>query len=148
MTKNKLVLTFAIFFMGYLLPEIFFNNAMIHIVGGIVGGTINEILEVIYKNPNPSIIFLVWLLILICFIFLSIKFQNVFLSCFFILLVSLLLYIVDTLVAFIPTIEFFGIPRAVYVNYILLTLTIIFKCILLCLVIKYRSTKKIESSRE
>lgn len=147
MTKDKLILTFAIFFMAYLLPEIYFNNAMIYITGGIVGGTINDVLEMVYKNPSPTIILLVWLLILVCFIFLSLKVQNIFLKYFSVLMVSLLLYVVDTFVAFIPTIEIYGIPKAIYVNNILLILTILFKSILLCLIINYSFKNKLVSSK-
>ena len=146
--KNKLILAFAAFFLVYLLPEIYFNNAMIYIMGGVVGGTINEILEIAYKNPSPTIILIVWLLILVCSILLSLKIQNKFLKYLSVLIIGLLLYVVDTFIAFIPTIEIFGVPKAIYVNNTFLVLTILFKSILLCLIMNYSFMNTIDSPSE
>lgn len=89
------VFTFVICFVFYFLPELFFSDTMLYLIGGIFGGILNEILSFFIENPNNNLIDILWGLLLIIIIIFAIRTKIFFIKYFLIILICLLLYIVD-----------------------------------------------------
>lgn len=94
-TNRKFTIPLAIFFLAYLLPEMFFSEAMVYMSGGIIGGTIQEIFKSFYEKPSDYLVNAVWVLILLAVVFLFYRVQIKPLKYFLILLIAFLLYIID-----------------------------------------------------
>jgi len=93
--NRKFIVVLVIFFLVYLLPEIFFQDSMLHISGGVVGGTIAKCLEFFDDNQSDYLILGIWVLILIALVFLFYRIQIKPLKYFIILLIAFLLYVID-----------------------------------------------------
>lgn len=94
-TNRKFTVALAISFFVYLLPEIFFSEAMVYITGGVVAGTIQEIFKYLYNQPSVYLVDFVWGLILVAVVFLYYRIQVKPLKYFTLLLIAFLLYVID-----------------------------------------------------
>lgn len=94
-TNRKFALALAISFLVYLIPEVFFNEAMLYISGGVVGGTIQETLKYLNIKSSNYLVDFLWVLILIAVVFLFYRVQIKPLKYFTILLIAFLLYVID-----------------------------------------------------
>ena len=94
-TNRKFTVAFAICFLLYLLPEIFANDAMLYITGGVIGGTIQEVFKYFDYKPSDYLVEVLWILILLYTIFIFYLTQNKPLKYFIILLIAFLLYVID-----------------------------------------------------
>lgn len=135
--KKIFLLILLVSFALYLLPEIFFENAMLYISGGIVGGTINEVLEIFTKSPSDILIFFIWIVLLAGVVFLFFRLQNKLLRYFLIAIVVLLLYVIDNILAFIPIYEMSDIKQAVFVDRLVVLFSILSKSLLLSVIVYY-----------
>ena len=99
MIKNKFLLIFAIVFLIYLVPEIFFESTMLYITGGIIGGSIYEVLKYFVKAPSYYLVFSIWILILIgTTISLFYRLINKPLKYLTLIIITALLYIIDFII--------------------------------------------------
>ena len=138
MNKNRNMrfsLILVISFLFYLLPEFLFRNTMLYLSGGIIGGTISEILKNVSDKSQTFITFLIWIIILIGFVFLFFRLNYKPVKYFLLILIVFFLYIIDNLVAIFP----FGEPES-FNNYALFSrlitgLLILVKSAILSLII-------------
>jgi membrane-anchored protein YejM (alkaline phosphatase superfamily) len=93
--SSKFIVIFIITLVIYFVLDYIFNNVMLYLVGGIVGGSISEILEVIGFKPTSILIYFIWMVVLIIFMILgylsnstSLKYTCIFLS-------AVLIYVID-----------------------------------------------------
>jgi uncharacterized membrane protein YjjP (DUF1212 family) len=110
---NKIFTKSYLFVLGvsllvYLLPEIFFHNAMLYIIGGSVGGTLKEILSAFASKPNDSLVFLIWFVLLVGITVLYYRLQNKPLKYLTVFVVFGLLYVVDFIIFEILSNDFQG----------------------------------------
>jgi uncharacterized membrane protein YjjP (DUF1212 family) len=110
---NKIFTKSFLFVLGvsllvYLLPEIFFHNAMLYIIGGSVGGTLKEILSAFASKPNDSLVFLIWFVLLVGITVLYYRLQNKPLKYLTVFVVFGLLYVVDFIIFEILSNDFQG----------------------------------------
>lgn len=110
---------------------------MLYISGGIVGGTINEVLEIFTKSPSDILIFFIWIVLLAGVVFLFFRLQNKLLRYFLIAIVVLLLYVIDNILAFIPIYEMSDIKQAVFVDRLVVLFSILSKSLLLSVIVYY-----------
>lgn len=90
-TKNKpLIVVFIVGMIAYLIVDLFFNDAFLYLVGGILGSS----LKAIGLQKGFSI---VWLLILICIVFLYQKINIEILKWLLLILIWILLYWIDVI---------------------------------------------------
>lgn len=93
-TKRFLVIV-AVTLVIYSLPELFFENAMLYITGGVIAGTIDEVFEFFWKEIHFHQVLVTWTVLLIGIILLFLRFKNKPLQYFTIVLIAFLLYVVD-----------------------------------------------------
>jgi uncharacterized membrane protein YjjP (DUF1212 family) len=110
---NKIFTKSFLFVLGvsllvYLLPEIFFHNAMLYIIGGSVGGTLKEILSAFASKPNDSLVFLIWFVLLVGITVIYYRLQNKPLKYLTVFVVFGLLYVVDFIIFEILSNDFQG----------------------------------------
>ena len=98
MTYKRLLFVLGISLIIYLLPELFFHNAMLYIVGGLVGGTLKEVLGFFGSKPSDSFVFFVWFMLLVGVVFLYYRPQNKLLKYLNVVIVFGLLYLLDFMV--------------------------------------------------
>lgn len=125
----------------YLVPELLFRDAMLYIAGGSVGGTIYELFKSIGVRLPTSGIFTVWLLFIIAFILLFFRIRNKPLKYFVLVLIGLLLYLVDSVIAGIPVYNLENTDFATIIDNLLLILTVLIKALILTSIIYFDSNK-------
>lgn len=86
----------------YLIPELFFEGALLYLSGGIIGGTISEIIKNLIGERNDFFVFLIWAVLLGGLMFLFVRLQNKIAKYLVITVVAFFLYIIDNLLAFVP----------------------------------------------
>lgn len=86
----------------YSILDYVFNNMMLYIMGGVVGGTIGEAFKAIGVKAGIVLICLVWLVLLIGLIVLFYKLNNNVLKYLLIILIAAFLYVIDMAFAGIP----------------------------------------------
>ena len=103
MKSKKFLLILAVLTVLYLLLELFFENAMVYISGGIIGGTISELFKSVPvpEGVNTLLVFLIWAILLFCLVILFHRLRHNPLKYLVLLLVAFFLYIIDNSLAFI-----------------------------------------------
>lgn len=129
-TKNKpLIVVFVIGMIAYLIVDLFFNEALLYLVGGILGSS----LKAIGLQNGFSV---AWLLILIGIIFLYQKINIAILKWLLLIFIWILLYWIDVILYdVLPDIA------SSTVTYLHIGLSVLSKSVLLAMVY-YRSNKK------
>lgn len=75
MATKRFLTILAISLVIYFLPEYFFENAMLYIVLGSVGGTLKEIFKIFGGKPSDILVFSVWVVLLIGVVLLHYRLQ-------------------------------------------------------------------------
>jgi uncharacterized membrane protein YjjP (DUF1212 family) len=125
----------AISFVIYFLPEYFFEGAMLYIVGGSVGGTLQEIFKIFGGNPSNFLIFSVWVVLLVGVVFLYYRLKNKLVKYFTIVVFVALLYVVD----FIPLFDITDLTT----RYLNMGIRLLSKSLILSLIV-YFDWKRME----
>ena len=137
MITKRFITILAISLAVYFLPEIFFENALLYIVGGSIGGTLQEALKVFTENPPDFLVFFLWLVLLIGFVFLYYRTGSKPLKYFVLIVIAFFLYIVDFTI-------FEMLPDNVSNYYYVLTGSrILVKGLLLTLIIYFESKRRL-----
>jgi len=99
METKRFLFVLGASFTLFLLPELFFHNAMLYIVGGMIGGVLQKVLGGVFEAQQvDSFFFPVWLILLAGTVFLYYRLQNRTVKYLNIILVFGLLYVVDFMV--------------------------------------------------
>lgn len=139
MIKKKFIYILSVSVILYLLPEIFFHNAMLYIVGGLVGGFLKELLAISGSTPNDTSVFLAWSILLIGSLFLYYRIQLRPLKYLNICFIFPLLYLFDFIIAEM-------LPENIQGYYLITGINVITKSIALSLIIFFLKNKKHEST--
>ncbi|MDB5232743.1 MAG: hypothetical protein JWN76_3548 [Chitinophagaceae bacterium] len=115
-----------IFLLLYILPELFFENAMVYL-SGVIGGTISEIFRGSSERPSNVLVFVVWAILLIGLVLLFVRVQYKPVKYLILLLIAFFLYIVDNLLAVVPIFETQSKQSALIVKYVVMVLSILIK---------------------
>lgn len=134
MTAKRFLFVLGVSVVLYLLPEIFFHNAMLYIVGGSVGGTLKEILGAFGSKPNDSVVFLVWFILLVGNVFVYYRLQNRLLKYLTILVAFGLLYVFDFII-------FEMLPNDFQGYYLITGINVLSKSLALSLIIYFEEIK-------
>jgi len=90
-SSQRIGLTFLISLISYLGIDVFFNDGVIYILGGVIGGILNEL----GLSHIVDLTILSWSLIFLISCVLFFRISNKFSEVFFLLVIGLLLYIID-----------------------------------------------------
>ena len=134
MAKKKFLITFGTSFVAYFILDFMFNNMMLYIMGGIILGTLHEISD---GNVGIPLSILVWALILSGFITLFYRLRNKLLKYATTIIVGVLLYIVDIVVAGIPYSDGVDIEKIILLNNIIIGALVLSKSLLLSLIVYF-----------
>ena len=136
MSKKYIQILLGLSFL-YLIPELLFKDAMLYIVGGSIGGIIYELFKSIGIKLPSILNFTIWTLITIGFIFLFFRVRNKLLKYIVLVLIGLLLYIVDIVLASIPVFNLENINFATIIDNVLLIFTIFVKALIMASMIYF-----------
>ncbi len=120
----------------YLLPELFFENAMVYISGGIIGGTISEVFKSVSEGVNTFLVFLIWTILLFSLVVLFLRLRSKTIKYLVLLFVAFFLYIIDNSLAFIS----YDIATDYYL--IIYGIRILSKSLILSIIVFYGFTEK------
>lgn len=126
----------------YTIPKIFFDDAMLYLSGGIIGGTISEAFKGSSENIKTFLVFLIWSILLISLSILFIRLKLKPIKYFVLLLVVFSLYIVDNLLAYIPVFDIIDLQKAILTNKLLAAFSIVFKSLVLAAIVHYGLNSK------
>ncbi len=141
--NKKLGIVLIIALLVYLLPELLFENTMLYIVGGVVGGTLQEGFKLLGGKPSDYLVFSVWVVLLIGIVFLYYRLQNKLLQYTLIIVIAAMLYVVDFFI-------FEMLPDNATDYYLISGIRILSKSLLLSVIIYYglyrrnKETKTVE----
>lgn len=126
-TNKKFILAFIVCFILYLLPEIFINDTLLYLSGGVIAGTISEFLKI----DSNIIIFSIWIILIIAlfYLYLTVKFK--WLKYIVLALLAFMLNIIDNIFSFIPIFDFKNKDVAIITSYIVAFVEILLKSITL-----------------
>lgn len=102
MVTKKFLPIFLISVVAYFILDYVFSNAMLYIVGGIVGGSIGEAFEVLKIEAGILLVCLVWGALLGGLIILFYRLRNKVLKYTLVILIAVFLYVIDMCFASIP----------------------------------------------
>lgn len=142
MITKRFLIILAVSFVLYLIIELFFENAMLYIMGGVVGGIIQEIFRSFGEEPGSNLIFSVWVILLIGLVIWYYQLQYRPLKYFFIVIIAAFLYVIDNLIAGIPVFDIEDIERAVLINKLLFWVSTFSKSLFLSLIFYYGTKRK------
>ena len=136
-TNRKFIVAFLICFVLYLLPEIFVNDALLFLSGGVIAGSIGELLKI----ENDVLIFSIWIVLIsvLVFSFLTIKLK--WLKYLLLILIAFTLNIIDNIFAFIPIFDMQNKDFAIFISYVFMFIEMTLKSLALSW-IYYKGNKK------
>jgi hypothetical protein len=136
-TNRKFIVAFLICFVLYLLPEIFVNDALLFLSGGVIAGSIGELLKI----ENDVLIFSIWIVLIsvLVFSFLTIKLK--WLKYLLLILIAFMLNIIDNIFTFIPIFDMQNKDFAIFISYVVMFIEITLKSLALSW-IYYKGNKK------
>lgn len=126
-TNKKVAAAFIVFLLIYTLPELFFENAILYLSGGVIGGTISEILKSSLGRPSNVFVFAIWFIVLVGLGLLFIRLQYKPIKYLILLVIAFFLYIIDNLLAVVPIFEMQSEQSALIVKYVVMGLSILLK---------------------
>lgn len=141
MSKKYLQILLGFSFL-YLIPELLFKDAMLYIAGGSVGGTIYELFKGIGVKLPSSVIFVIWILLIIGLILLFFRIRNKPLKYFILVLIGLLLYVVDSILSGIPIYNLASTDFAIIIDNVLLIFIVFIKALILTSIIYFNDKKR------
>ena len=136
-TNRKFTVSFLICFLVYLLPEIFVNDALLFLSGGVIAGTLSEFLKI----DSNVLIFLIWVVLICVLTFWYFRIKPKWLKYLVLGVIAFTLNIIDNILAFIPIFDLQDKDFAILVSYIMMFIEILFKSLLLSW-IYYKGSKE------
>ena len=128
MIKNKKVaVVFIAFLLIYTLPELFFENAMLYLSGGVIGGIISEILKGSSRKSSNILVFAIWAILLVGLLLLFIRLRYKPIKYLILLIITFFLYIIDNQLGVVTILEMQNEQGALIVKYVIMILSILFK---------------------
>ncbi|WP_282787596.1 hypothetical protein [Flavobacterium croceum] len=126
-TNRKFIIAFLICFVLYLLPEIFVNDALLFLSGGVIAGSIGELLKI----ENNVLIFSIWIVLIgvLVFSYLTIKLK--WLKYLLLIAIAFTLNIIDNIFAFIPVFDMQNKDFAIFISYVVMFIEITLKSLAL-----------------
>ena len=95
-SSDKFILVLITSFTVYIIPELFFSNAVLYITGGIVGGSISNLLK-LFQIDSHILEYIVWTLITLGIILVFLVVKNRIIKFVLFTIIFFLLYIIDLL---------------------------------------------------
>lgn len=141
MVTRKFIFIFIASITIYIFPELFFENALLYLSGGIIGGTLSEIFKEASEGINTFLVFFIWIIFLLVLVVLFFRLRNKPIKYLILLLIAFFLYIIDNLLAFIPIYE---MESSVIAYRLYLSLSILLKSFILSLITYYGLYRKEE----
>lgn len=140
-TNRKFTVAFIICFLLYLLPEIFVNDALLFLSGGVIAGSIGEFLKI----ENNVLIFSIWIVLIgvLFFSYLTIKLK--WLKYLLLIAIAFMLNIIDNIFAFIPIFDLQNKDLAIFISYVVMFIEIVLKSLALSW-IYYKGFKNAEAT--
>lgn len=133
-TNKRFIRILGVCSLIYLLPELLFNQAMLYLSGGLIGGTITEIFKDTLESPSVFLVFAIWVALLVGLVFLFFKLNYKPIKFFVLLIIAFFLYIIDNLLVFIPIFGKLEKSTAIIVSYIITVVSVLIKSIILALI--------------
>lgn len=126
-TNRKFIIAFLICFVLYLLPEVFVNDALLFLSGGVIAGSIGELLKI----ENNVLIFSIWIVLIgvLVFSYLTIKLK--WLKYLPLIAIAFTLNIIDNIFAFIPIFDIQNKDFAIFISYVVMFIEITLKSLAL-----------------
>lgn len=118
---RKKLFVLIVIIVVYLLIDIGLQNAAIYLVGGIIGGTIKEIIKLLGFVPIKIVTYSIWIIILAIFILIKIRAKSWILQMFMILCTGFLLYIIDFILIEVAINQSFILIIAIFIRSLILT---------------------------
>lgn len=143
--NRSFIIVFTIVFVIYFLPELLFDDAMLYIVGGIIGALLQEVLKIFVNSPSNYLVLVLWGIILLGFIGLFFWTKRKYLKYVFALIIALLLYIIDSIYASVPVYDIYDIQKAVFMDNLFSIIVVFCKSLILSIILYYGYIKKYKS---
>ncbi|MDO5616146.1 MAG: hypothetical protein Q4G16_08140 [Cruoricaptor ignavus] len=137
--NRSFIIVFTIIFAIYFPPELLFDDAMLYIVGGIIGALLQEVLKIFVRSPSNYLVLILWGIILLGFIGLFFWTKRKYLKYVLALIIGLLLYIIDFIYAAILV---YGIQKAGFMDSLFSIIVIFCKTLILSFILYHGYIKK------
>lgn len=129
--NNKLLILIGAIVIYYILVDFIVTDLMLYLAGGIIGGSITEIFNLVGITPSIRIVWIIWLTLLLMLIWILPKTENTYFRYFLIILIAHFLYLIDLILVG----EVLPENRVLSITYINLAIRIICKSAILILII-------------
>lgn len=126
-TNNKGLVVFIVFLLIYIFPELFFENAMLYLSGGVIGGAISEVLKSFSGRASTLMVFAIWTIVLVGLEFLFFRLRYKSTKYLILPIIAFFLYIIDNLFGLVPIFEMQSEQSALLVKYLVMSLSILLK---------------------
>jgi len=136
-TNRKFIIAFLICFVLYLLPEIFVNGALLFLSGGVIAGSIGELLKI----ENDVLIFSIWIVLISVLVFSYLIIKLKWLKYLLLIVIAFTLNIIDNIFAFIPIFDMQNKDLAIFISYVVMFIEMTLKSLALSW-IYYKGNKK------
>lgn len=136
-TNRKFIIAFLICFVLYLLPEIFVNGALLFLSGGVIAGSIGELLKI----ENDVLIFSIWIVLISVLVFSYLIIKLKWLKYLLLIVIAFTLNIIDNIFAFIPIFDMQNKDFAIFISYVFMFIEMTLKSLALSWVY-YKGNKK------
>jgi hypothetical protein len=136
-TNRKFIIAFLICFVLYLLPEIFVNGALLFLSGGVIAGSIGELLKI----ENNVLIFSIWIVLISVLVFSYLIIKLKWLKYLLLIVIAFTLNIIDNIFAFIPIFDMQNKDFAIFISYVFMFIEMTLKSLALSW-IYYKGNKK------
>ncbi len=136
-TNRKFIIAFLICFVLYLLPEIFVNDALLFLSGGVIAGSIGELLKI----ENDVLIFSIWIVLISVLVFSYLIIKLKWLKYLLLIVIAFTLNIIDNIFAFIPILDMQNKDFAFFISYVFMFIEMTLKSLALSW-IYYKGNKK------
>lgn len=136
-TNRKFIIAFLICFVLYLLPEIFVNDALLFLSGGVIAGSIGELLKI----ENDVLIFSIWIVLISVLVFSYLIIKLKWLKYLLLIVIAFTLNIIDNIFAFIPIFDMQNKDFAIFISYVFMFIEMTLKSLALSW-IYYKGNKK------
>jgi len=136
-TNRKFIIAFLICFVLYLLPEIFVNGALLFLSGGVIAGSIGELLKI----ENDVLIFSIWIVLISVLVFSYLIIKLKWLKYLLLIVIAFTLNIIDNIFAFIPIFDMQNKDFAIFISYVFMFIEMTLKSLALSW-IYYKGNKK------
>ena len=135
MEIKKFLIILGISFIIYFVLDFVFNNVMLYVTGGVIGGTMSAAFKAVGIKAGMFLIGIVWVLLLIGVVVLFFRSNNIPLKYFLTILMFVLLYIIDMFVANIPYSDTSDTETITTTSNVVIGFLILFKSLILSLII-------------